>query len=116
MIHWRNFIDQSVKSNLKIYDNIRKPGTSQGDDNTSRYFLDYPYFKKNFKLIAIDLTKQQKLDVDPKSIQQINSNGNLTRLGGVRMYFVNEGAKETVLDFSKGTVKVLWFYFILIKH
>ena len=108
MIHWRNFIDQSVKSNLKIYDNIRKVATSQGDGNTSRCFLDYPY------LIAIDLTKQQKLDVYPKAIQQINSNGNLTRVGGVRMYFINEGVK--VLDFSKGTVKVIWFYFVLIKH
>ena len=63
-------------------------------------------------LIAIDLSKQQKLDADPKAIQKINFTGNLTREGGARMYFIIEEAKETDLHFSKGTVKVLWFYFI----
>ena len=56
--------------------------TGQGDDYTTG-LLDYPYFKK---LIAIDLSKQQKLDADPKAIQQINFIGNLTRGGGARMY------------------------------
>ena len=42
------------------------------------------------------------------------TNGNLCRVGGSIMFFTTEEAKETVLDFSKGTVKVLWFYFILI--
>ena len=67
----------------------------------------YLYFKIYYKLIAIDLSKQQKLDADPKAIQQINFTGNLTRADGARMYFIIEEAKETVLDFSKGTVKVL---------
>ena len=66
-----------------------------------------PISKKYYKLIAIDLSKQQKLDADPKAIQQINFTGNLTRAEGARMYFIIEEAKETVLDFSKGTVKVL---------
>ena len=55
----------------------------------------------------MDLRKQQKLDADPKTIQQINFTGNLARGEGVRMYFITEEAKETVLDFSKGIVKVL---------
>ena len=63
-------------------------------------------------LIAIDLSKQQKLDADPKAIQKINFTGNLTREGGARMYFIIEETKETVLHFSKGTVKILRFYFI----
>ena len=63
--------------------------------------------KKNYNLIAIDSSKQQKLDANPKAIQQISFTGNLTRAEGVRMYFIIEEAKETVLDFSKGTVKVL---------
>ena len=63
-------------------------------------------------LIVIDLSKQQKLDADPKAIQKINFTGNLTREGGARMYFIIEETKETVLHFSKGTVKILWFYFI----
>ena len=70
--------------------------------------------KKYYKLIAIDLSKQQKLDADPKAIQQINFTGNLDRAEGLTMFFIIEEAKETVLDFSKETVKVLWFYFVLI--
>ena len=66
-----------------------------------------PYFKKYCKLIAIDLSKQQKLEADPKAIQQINFTGSLTREEVATMYFIIEEAKETVLDFSKGTVKVL---------
>ena len=58
-------------------------------------------------MIAIDLSKQPKLDADPKAIQQINFTGNLTRGGGARMYFITEKAKETALDFSKRLVKVL---------
>ena len=73
------------------------------------------YINYKYKLITIDLSKQQKLDADPKSIKQINFTGNLTRRGGTRMYFVIEEAKETILGFSKGTVKVLCFYFVFIK-
>ena len=58
-------------------------------------------------MIAIDLSMQQSLDVDPKSIQQINFTANLDRAGNTRIYFILEEAKETVLDFSQGTVKVL---------
>ena len=68
--------------------------------------LDYPYFKKYYKLIAIDLSKQQKMtqNVDPKAIQQINFTGNYYRAEGSAMLFIIEEVKET---FSKGTVKVL---------
>ena len=57
-------------------------------------------------MIAIDLSKQQELDVDPRAIQQINFTANLERAEGATMFFVIEKAKETVLDFSQGTVKV----------
>ena len=107
MIDGRNFFDQPIKNDLKTYDNIRKIATGQGDDYTTGCLLDYPYFKKYYKLIAIDLSKQQKLDADPKVIQQINFTGNLDRAEGATMFFIIEEAKETVLDFSKGTVKVL---------
>ena len=111
MIDGRNFFDQPIKNDLKTYDNIRKIATGQGDDCTIGCLLDYPYFKKYYKLIAIDLSKQQKLDADQKAIQQINFTWNLDRAEGSAMFFIIEEAKETVLDFSKGTVKVLWFYF-----
>ena len=91
----------------KTYENIIKISTSQGDDYTTGCLLDYSYFKENYKLIAIDLSKQQALDADPRAIQQINFTANLDRAGNTTMFFIIEEAKETVLDFSQGTVKVL---------
>ena len=73
-------------------------------------------FQKYYKSIAVDLSKKHKLDADPKAIQQINFTGNLEKGGGARIYFIIEEVKETVSDFSKGTVKVSWFYFVLIKY
>ena len=58
-------------------------------------------------MIPIDLSKQQALDADPKAIQQINFTANLDREGNKTMFFITEEAKETTLDFSQGTVKVL---------
>ena len=58
-------------------------------------------------MIATDLSKQQVLDVDPRAIEQINFRVNLDRAGNTTMFFFIEEAKETVLDFSQGTVKVL---------
>ena len=58
-------------------------------------------------MIAIDLSKQQALDADPRAIQQINFTANLDRDGNTTMFFIIEEAKETVLNFSKGDVKVL---------
>ena len=58
-------------------------------------------------MIAIDLSKQQALDDDPKAIQQINFTANLDRAGNTRFYFILEEAKETVFEFSQGAVKVL---------
>ena len=66
MIDGRNFFDEAVKNNLKTYDKIRKIATGQSDDYTAGCLLDYPYFKEYYKLIAIDLSKQQKLDTDLK--------------------------------------------------
>ena len=106
MIDRRKLFDQPIKNDFKTYDNIRKIATGQSDDYTSGC-LDYPYFKKYYKLIAIDLSKQQKLNADPKAIQQINFTGNLDREEGTTMLFIIEKGKETVSDSSKGTVKVL---------
>ena len=58
-------------------------------------------------MIAIDLSKQQALDADTKAIQQINFRANLNKAGNTRFYFTLEEAKETVFEFSQGTVKVL---------
>ena len=90
----------------KTYENIRKIATGQRDDYTTGSLLDYPYFKNHYKMIALDLSKQQALDADPRAIQQINFTANLDRNGNTTMFFIIEEAKETVLDVSQGTVKV----------
>ena len=58
-------------------------------------------------MIAVDLSKQQALDADPRAIQQINFTANLDRAENTRVSFILEEAKETILDFSQGTVKIL---------
>ena len=73
--------------------------------------LDYSYFKDHYKLIPIDLNKQQALDADPRAIQQISFMANLDRAGNATMFFIIEEAKETALDFSQGTVNVLQIQF-----
>ena len=69
--------------------------------------LDYPYFKDSYKMIAVDLSKQQELDAYPRANQQINFLANLDKTGNTRIYFILLETKETVLYFSQGTVKVL---------
>ena len=107
MIDGTNVFDQPINSMNKTDKNIRRIATGQGDDYTTGCLLDYSYFKDHYKMIAIDLSKQQALDADPKAIQQINFTANLDRVGNARINFILEEAKETVLDFSQGTVKVL---------
>ena len=107
MINGENVFDQPIINNKVTYENIRKIATGQGDDYTTGCLLDYPYFMDTYKMIAVDLSKQQALDADPRAIQQINLTANLDRAGNTRVYFVLEEAKETILDFSQGTVKVL---------
>ena len=58
-------------------------------------------------MIAVDVSKQQALDADPKAIQQIDFTENLDRAGNTSLYFILEEAKETVFEFLQGTVKVL---------
>ena len=65
---WKKFFDQPVKNNQVTCENIRKIATGQGDDYTTSCLLDYMYFKSYYKMIAVDLSKQQALDADPKAI------------------------------------------------
>ena len=105
-IDCRYLFNQTVNNSIKTYGNIRKIATGQGDNYTTGCLLDYPYFKGNYKMIALDLSKQQALDADPRPIQQVNFTTNLDRAGNTTMLFITEEAKETVLDFSQRTVKV----------
>ena len=107
MTDGRNFFDQPVNNMNKTYENIRKIPTGKGDDYTTGCLLDYPYFKDNYKMIAIDLSKQQVLDADPRKIQQINFTTDLDRDGNTTMFFIIEQEKETIFEFLQGTVKIL---------
>ena len=69
MIDGKNFFYQTTNGNIKTYGDIRKIATDQGGDYTTRCLLDYFYFKSHYKMIAIDLSKQQALDADPRAIQ-----------------------------------------------
>ena len=98
---------QPIKGNKVTYENIRKIATGQGDDYTTGCLLDYVYFKDNYEIIAVHLSKQQALDADPRANQQINFTANLDRANSTRIYFTLEEANENKLEFSQGTVKVL---------
>ena len=89
------------------HENIRKIVTGQGDDYRIGCLLDYPNLKENYEIIVIGLSKKQALDADPRAIQQINFTANLDRGGNTTIFFIIEDPKETVLDFSQGTAKVL---------
>ena len=107
MINGENFFDQPIKDNKVTYENIRKVAIGKGDNYTTGCLLVYPYFRDNYKMIAVDLSRQQALDTDPRAIQQINFTTNLNRAGDTRVYFILEQSKETKLNFPQDTVKVL---------
>ena len=107
MINGENIFNQPIKDNKVTYENIRKVAIGKGDGYTNGCLLDYPYFRDSYKMIAVDLSRQQALDADPRAIQQINFTSNLDRAGDTRIYFILEESKETKLNFAQVTVKVL---------
>ena len=67
----RNFYDNPIESDIKKYRELKKVMTGKGEDYTTGSLLDFHYFDKHYKLVAVDLSKQKELDADPRSIQQI---------------------------------------------
>ena len=109
-IDGRNFYDQPINDSIKQYDEVRKISTGQGDDYTTGFLLDFAYFEKNCSLIAADLNKQKALDADSRAIQQIMFTGEIKATAAntrVIIYYILEQSRETTLQFSKGTAKVL---------
>ena len=94
MINGENFFDQPIKNNKVTYENIRKIATGQGDDYTTVCLLDYSYFVDTYKMIAVDFSKQQALDADPRAIQQINFTANLDRDGNTRGLLYSRRSKR----------------------
>ena len=109
LIDGRNFYDQPINDIIKQYDEVRKVSTGYGDDYTAACLLDYACFKDNYRLIAVDLSKQKALDADPRAIQQIVFQGVVGGAAGkkIRIYTILEKSKETILEFAKRTAKVL---------
>ena len=91
---------------IKQYDEVRKVSTGQGDDYTTGCLLNFSYFETNYGLIAADLSKQKALDADSRAIRQIVFTGKASE--NVIIYYILEQSKETILQFSKGTIKVFW--------
>ena len=104
IIDGRNFYDNPIESNIEKYRELKKVMTGKGEDYTTGSLLDYNYFKKHYKLVAVDLSKQKELDADPRAIQQIEFKYMLETNSTI--YWVLEKSKETILEFYKGTVKV----------
>ena len=105
LIDERNFYDQPVNDLVKQYDKIRKTATGQWDDYTTGCLLDYQDFKDHYNLIAVDLSNRKELDAHSRAIQQIESYGILKT--NSQVCTVLEKSKETMLEFSNGTAKVL---------
>ena len=104
IIDGRNFYDNPVESDIEKYRELKKVMIGKGEDYTTRSLLDYDYFKKHYKLVAVHLSKQKELDADPRAIQQIEFKYILETNSTI--YWVLEKSKETTLEFYKGTVKV----------
>ena len=109
-IDGRNFYDQPINGLIKQYDEIRKIPTGQGDHYTTGCLLDFSYFEKNYRLVAVDLSKEKTLVADSRAIHQIIFTGKIKApIANTRViiYDIHEKSKETILEFSKGTTKVL---------
>ena len=99
LIDGKNFYDQPIN------DWGWKIGAGKGNHYATGCLLDYDYFKKNYQLIAVDLSKQRELDADPRAIQQIEFVGMLKTRSNV--FTILEKSKETILEFYKGTTELM---------
>ena len=104
VIDGRNFYDNPIESDIEKYRELKKVMIGKGEDYTTGSLLDFNYFDKYYKLVAVDLSKQKELDADPRAIQQIEFKYMLVTNSSI--YWVLEKSKETILEFYKGTVKV----------
>ena len=104
IIDGRKFYDNPIESDIEKCRELKKVMIGKGEDYTTGSLLDYNYFKKHYKLVAVDLSKQKELDADPRAIQQIEFKYMLGTNSTI--YLVFEKSKETILEFYKGTVQV----------
>ena len=101
LIDGKSFFDLPVKNEEEAYEKIIE--MSNNNDYTTGNLLDFAYFKKHYKLIAIDLSKQTKL----KDPQQINFIGKLDKDNGATMFFIIEKSEETTFNFLQNSVTII---------
>ena len=104
IIDGRNFYDNPIENGIEKYRELKKVMIGKGEDDTTGSLLDFNYFKKHYKVVAVDLSKQKELDAHPRAIQQIEFKYMLGTDSTI--YWVLEKSKETILEFYKGNVKV----------
>ena len=104
IIDGRNFYDNPIESDIEKYRELKKVMIGKGECYTTGSLLDFDYFKKHYKLVAVDLSKQKELDAYQRAIQQIE----LKYMLGTNstIYWLLDKSEETILEFYKGTVKV----------
>ena len=96
----RNFYGNPIESDIEKYRELKKVMIGKGEDYTTGSLLDYNYFDKHYKLVAVDLSKQKELDADSKTIQQIEFKYMLETNSAI--YWILEKSIETILEFYKG--------------
>ena len=99
-IDGRNFYDQTINDTTKQYAEFRKISTGQGDNYTTGCLLDFAYFEKDYRLIAVDLSKQKALDADLKVIQQIIFTGHVDD-EAIAVLYILENSKKQCYNFLK---------------
>ena len=109
LIGGKSFFDMPIKNGEETYEQIIEMG--RNNDYTTGNLLDYEYFSKLYKIIAIDLSKQTKSE-NPDLKQQINFFGKLTRNERATMFFIMEKSVETTLDFPQNAATVMDFDYV----
>ena len=104
LIDGKRFFDAAIKNYEETHEQIIEIG--RNNDYTTDNLLDYEYFSKHYKLIAIDLSKQIELE-NPDLKQQINFIGRLERNEGATMFFIIEKSEETTFEFSQNAATVV---------
>ena len=99
IIDGRNFYDNPIESDIDKYRQLKKVMIGKGKDYTTGSLLGYNYFKKHYKFVTVDLSKQKELDADPRATQQIEFKYMLQTNSTI--YWVLEKSKETILEFYK---------------
>ena len=97
IIDGKIFYDNLIENNIEKYRELKKVMIGKGEDDTTGSLLDFNYFNKHYKLVAVDLSKQKELYADPRAIQQIEFKYMIGT--SLTIYWVLEKSKETILEF-----------------